>query len=246
MMTAYFDESYSHPPRVYTVAGYISSDAKWSEFEKDWQRTLDREYLPPFSMKEFDNPHSKVYGQWESEKKVSFLKELHGHIQKYYQRSFSTGIVITDYEELSNKEKFAFGSPHLCAAINCAKHIGEWADSINLNEPIRYVFEQGTVNDKQLSRLFNDLLSEEQKLQYRIKNCEFGTKILQPLQAADILAVETRKEMSRRLETNKPRGTRKSILNLHVPTLDNWCYMDKAEFNKITGMQIWKEAINDI
>lgn len=174
------------------------------------------------------------------------MKELHSIIQKYYQRSFSTGIVISDYEELSDKEKSAFGSPHLCAAINCAKHIGEWADSINLDEPIRYVFEQGTVDDKKLSRLFNDWSSEEQKAQYRVKTLEFGTKNLQPLQAADILTVETRKEMSRRLETNKLRGTRKSILNLHVPTLDDWYYMDKAKFNKITSLQIWKDAVNGI
>lgn len=246
MITAYFDESYSHPPapRVYTIAGYIATDRQWGKFKKRWQRVLDRERLSPFSMKEFDNPHSKIYGNWSLERKVSFLKELHSIIKRHYMRSFSTGIVVSDYEELSDEEKYAFGNPHLCATINCIKHIGEWADKVNLKEPILYVFEKGTVDDKDLGSLFNVRMNEEERKYYRVQKLEFGTKEIQPLQAADILAVETRKEMCRRLDTEHSREVRKSIRNLNVPTLDEWYYMDRKEFDKVLSSPQWKAAFD--
>ncbi len=247
MLTVYFDESYSHSPAplVYTVGGYLATDRRWRKFEKEWKAVLDSESLPPFSMKDFDNPHSKTYGTWPKEKKITFLKTLHGIINKTYLMSFSTSVIVSDYQALSDVEKFVFGRPHPCAAVNCLKHIAEWATEAGVIEPILYVFEEGTVDDKELRRLFNQTVTAEQKAHYRIRSLAFGTKELSPLQAADIVAYETRKEISRRLDSEHHRDVRASIKHLNDAKRDVWAIMDKRHFNLILSRSDVQEQLNE-
>ena len=47
MLTAYFDESYSHKtlaepdkPLVYTVAGWVATVEGWRAFRKEWKKAL--------------------------------------------------------------------------------------------------------------------------------------------------------------------------------------------------------------
>ncbi|MGI9067069.1 MAG: DUF3800 domain-containing protein [Pyrinomonadaceae bacterium] len=258
-VTAYFDESYANPnPTVYTVAGYISTDRRWVKFQKAWMGLLNKHVLTRwcevygpekrifFHMKEFDNPHSKIYGDWPVKKKIWFLKELHKVIKKAYLRSFSSGVVVADYNNLSDAEKFAIGSPHVCAAINCVKQVGIWADKENREQPILYVFERGTVNDNVLMSVFDNTMSQSAKEYYRMEKAALGDKRDMPqLQAADILAFETRKEVERELDNPNQRKARESIKNLTIPDLDEWFYVNEVELRKIfdhTKMQETMES----
>jgi hypothetical protein len=236
MVIAYFDESYSHPPApvVYTVAGYIAEAERWQIFTRRWQAILDKDNLPPFSMKDYDNPHSKNYGSWDKERKTAFLLELHKIIKDTYIKSFSTSILQEDYDALAVEAQFAFGKPHSMAATNCLKLISEWADKKNLQEPISYVFEKGSGDDKTLNYLYNTILDEEIQKRYRIKKLDFDTKKLQPLQAADMVAYETRKETGRRYFSPE-RHIRKSMKNLHDPVRDEWVILDMIQMEKITN-----------
>lgn len=245
MITAYFDESYSHPPVpvVYTIAGYVSTTERWQEFQRQWKSVLDRENLPPFLMKDFDNPYSKNFGNWEMERKISFLQELHKIIKDTYIRSFSTSVIQEDYDALSVEGQFGFGKPHPMAAINCLKYIVQWADKENLQEPILYVFEKGSKDDKFLTYLFNESLTEEIQLRYRIEKLGFDTKNLSPLQAADILAYETRKETARCYFTSD-KNIRNSIKNLHDPARDEWRIMDIIHMEQVTNNPLFRDSMN--
>lgn len=50
--------------------------------------------------------------------------------------------------------------------------------------------------------------------------------------------------MCRRLDTEHSREVRKSIRNLNVPTLDEWYYMDRKEFDKVLSSPQWKAAFD--
>jgi hypothetical protein len=64
---------------------------------------------------------------------------------------------------------------------------------------------------------------------------------LSPLQAADILAFETRKEMCRQLDLSTTRKIRESIKNLHVPSIDEWAYVERENFQQILAQPLIQE-----
>jgi hypothetical protein len=259
-VTAYFDESYASPnPSVYAVAGYISTDRRWTKFQKAWMGLLKQEvhqqwrkvYGPDkplfFHMTDFDNPHDKVYGGWKAAKKIWFLKELHKIIKKSYIRSFASGVIVADYEALSDEQKYAIGSPNMYVSVNCAKLIGEWADREDRQHPILYVFEKGPKDYNYLKRLFYTV-SPEMKRFYRMTEPDSfairDRRNTPQLQASDVLAVEVRKEMERRLqEPNTRRKMRESIKNLHIPILDEWHFIGKSDLLKTFTHELMTEAM---
>jgi hypothetical protein len=259
-VTVYFDESYASPnPSVYTVAGYISTDRRWAKFQKEWMGLLRREvqqqwskvYGPDkplfFHMTDFDNPHDKIYGGWKAAKKIWFLKELHNIIKQAYIRSLASGVIVADYETLSDKQKYAIGSPHMFVSVNCAKLIGEWANSENRQHPILYVFEKGHKDERALQRMFYTVDPEMQRFYRMTEPDSFALRDKRnapPLQASDVLAVEVRKEMERRLqEPTDRRKMRESIKNLHVPMLDEWSFIGKSDLLKIFENELMIEAM---
>jgi hypothetical protein len=106
--------------------------------------------------------------------------------------------------------------------------IGWWTAENVMYTPIRYIFEQGSKHDKQLRRCFQEELRDEDRGFCRVGSFELRDKREKlPLQAADILAYETTKEVVRRLTIENPRGMRESIKNLGKVEKDQWIYYDK-------------------
>jgi hypothetical protein len=233
--TTYFDESYSHTdPRVYTVAGYVSSDVEWKKFRKEWHRQLAKENIEYFHMVDFQACKSP-YGDWSKEKRVEFLKSLHRTIHRRVMQSFATTVNMDDFESLTPEHKDTLGNPHVFAAVSCMKMIGFWTAQRVMYDPIAYVFEQGSKYDKQLKKRFNEELHEEDRNFFRIGSFALADKVAEPmdnrpatpLQAADILAYETTKEVVRRLTPINPRGVRQSIKSLAKVGLDQWLYCER-------------------
>lgn len=235
--TAYFDESYTHPPAplVYTIAGYVSTNYQWRKFRKEWRTILDQEGLTHFHMVDFQ-ACKQPYGAWPKQKRIKFLQALHKTIHKRTVRSFTTSVNLSDYELLTEQEKYFFGSPHVQATIHCMKLIAKWADNEKIKEPMPYVFESGSAHDKELRRLFDDTMDEGEKAAYRCASISFADKKdIEMLQAADVLAYEITKEYSRQLTPNNTRPVRESIKNLSLPRLDDWTYFGRKEFLEALG-----------
>jgi hypothetical protein len=115
-----------------------------------------------FHMTDFDNPHSKIYGDWPKQKKVAFLKELHGIMAKYSLRRFASCTNMADYQALAVEQQFALGNPHNFNAVNCFKLIRRWADQNKMYEPFLYVFESGAgLHERELRRVTNDMTHEQ-------------------------------------------------------------------------------------
>lgn len=244
--TAYFDESENTPNknkpnqrRVYTIAGCISIDRQWVKFQKKWKAILDKEVRPSweavygkgkpvfFHMTDFANPYDKVYGKWSEEKKRTFLGELHAIMAAHTLRRFATGVLVDDYDKLTDEEKFVVGHPHVCATINCLKRIRQWANAENYREPMLCVFEKGSVHDTKIQWLIEKALDDDMKAEYRVGGLAFKDKReFSPLQSADIIATETRWEVCRQYDPAVTRKQRGSIVNLHVKNLDEWYIMD--------------------
>lgn len=260
MLTAYFDESENTPERdkpdkirVYTIAGCIGLDSEWIKLQKKWKALLDAEVLPKwrevygnnkpvsFHMTNFVNPHSKIYGDWPDDKKVRFLSTLHGFMAKHTIHRVATGIVINHYDELTDEEKFVIGHPHVAATINCLKRIREWAIRENRIDPMLYVFEKGSTHDEKIRRLFEAVLSFEEKTGYRIDKLAWERKEFIPLQTSDIVAVECRLELCRQLDPATTRPPRKSLQNLLKAKIDDWYFLDRTHMQAILENPIVKK-----
>lgn len=137
---AYFDESYTHPPAplVYSIGCYVSSGTQWKKFQKEWKRALTEAGIEYFHMVDFQ-ACKPPYDVWSKQKRVSFLKILHKIIHGRVQRSFTTTVIIEDYNRLTEEQKRAFGTPHTCSAINCMKHIADWCEESNYDMAMAYV-----------------------------------------------------------------------------------------------------------
>jgi hypothetical protein len=229
-ITGYFDESsdaQTNSPLVYTVAGYVSTDVKWLDFQKEWKAVLDRENLLHFSMKELSK--IKKSKNWTIEQETSFLQELHSIIKKTYLCGFSVSLILNDYNSFSDEIKSQLGSPHFLTTAFLMLLISSWTSDNNLKEPILYVFEKGDEGkDNDLDFWFNEIFTPEMRNFFRIESFAFREKKFTPLQSADILAYETRKDINRRYLIEKPRDMRKSLENIIDWTQNRWAIVDKV------------------
>ncbi len=244
-ITGYFDESYSQKyPHIYTVAGYISTDEKWIEFNKEWQAVLDRERLPPFSMKDFVNGRNKNYKDWARKKKDSLLAELLSILDKTYLRGFSTSIILDDYKSLTDDDRYKFGKPHALAFNKCMLDIKWWLKKVNVLEPIHYVFEQGANDNRTLNRLYREVLSRKERKSFGIESFTFAPKKTTALQVADILAYKTRIDVCFQYDKT-PRPIRESLSSLDDSSRNSCFILDKNHFESFTSKPEWKEQVSN-
>jgi hypothetical protein len=237
-LSLYFDESYSHSPepRVYTVGGYLSTDVQWRKFRKEWRKLLDSEGLDYFHMVDFQ-ACKPPYGSWSKDKRAAFLASLHAVIHKRTLMSFATTADVEDFETLTTEQKKTLVSPHVFAAKNCMKMVGFWAAQKIINHPIiAYIFEEGQPHQRQLSRLV-ETLTDEDKWFFRMASVMFAPKKgengVSPLQAADIVAYESMREIARQITPTNRREARLSGKNLARDRERNqWLYSVRNDFIK--------------
>ena len=230
----YLDESYSHAPKplIYTVAGYLSEDSRWREFEKHWGAALLEEGLEYFHMTEFAQ-RIRSYQDWPEDRRRRVLTKLHGIIHENTLADFSISIVVAAFDDVITadiREGFG-GTPHVFAAIGCMKSIAAWVTDSGLakEEKIFYIFEQGATQGSALPQLFERFINDErQREMYRLEGCAFQDKKVMPLQAADVLAYENMSEMRRLVDPGNTRKHRRSMLNLERPESD-WGYFGTPE-----------------
>lgn len=228
----YFDESYSHPPepRVYTIGGYLSTDVQWKKFQKEWRKILDSENVPYFHMADFQ-ACKPPYGAWSKDKRANFLASLHAVIHKRTLMSFVTTANVMDFEALTTEQKKKLVHPHIFAAKNCMKAVGFWAAGNIINHPlITYVFEEGSDHDNEVKKLLYEELPDEDRRFFRMASLRHVKKKMPPLQAADVVAYEAMKEVTRRLNTENQRPARLSGINLGKTKRDIWRYCGTIDF----------------
>jgi hypothetical protein len=234
MLVGYFDESYTHAPapRVYTLGGYISTTKQWVKFEREWNEALNDVGITTFFHMTTFEARRKEYEGWSNEKRIQFLRRLHSIIKKRVFAGFAVSVVLSDYEEIMNDEVRAyFGNHHQFVTIACLQYISNWLRAQNYKENVAYFFESGSGFDADVERLLRDIINDERLSdRYLIRSCSIVNKRnLAPLQAADIVAYEVNKAHAREVGDDKTRPIRRSVINLRLPSVNEWYYFTKKE-----------------
>lgn len=204
----------------------VFSNGKY--FKRSGVKALKIAEIPYFHMADFES-RIGFYKDWSNERRVDFLQTLHNIIHKYVLKGFTTSIILEDYDNLTDNQKYVFGEPHLCALVSCMKHIKVMCDEFDITEPISYVLENNPHYDGKIITLLKGI-SDKDKIGYRFGSLSFAKKNCMPIQASDILAYEVNKEIVRQRNTDNVRTTRLSIKNLTVSRIDEWFYMEKEHF----------------
>jgi hypothetical protein len=216
MLAAYFDESGIHSgcPAL-TVAGWLSTELQWKKFQKEWDDALQDAGLTYFHMTDYENRQGS-YKHWTNPKREAVLKTLHKIIRKRAIIPVSASVPIQLYKDI--RQNYAKpNSPYIFCVHQCLLQLEVWARENRDNRNVKYVFERGSGFGNDLSGLFQHLMKDPiKKHRFRLASWQFGDKrMLTPLQAADLLAYESNKEMLNFIVPGTDiRPIRKSALNL--------------------------------
>jgi hypothetical protein len=216
MFTAYFDESGTHAGAVIlAVAGYVSVDRQWVEFEREWQEILTAEDIPFFHMADYESRFG-IYKDWSNEKRIRVITRLCSIIKRRVHRAFTSSVIISDYNDVAAMRPDLFETAYAFNANICMRLISDWAEERAHKGPIAYVFERGSGYEAELAQQFNIYLaSDELKALYRLSTLTFADKRdILPLQAADILVYEVRKRALNQTDDSKKKFVRRSMNNI--------------------------------
>ena len=193
-LLGFFDESGTHlGSPVLVVAGYVATPEKWLAFDSQWKEVLDSEGLPYFHMNAYEN-RKGLYADWDSRKRVEFLKRLMSIIHSTDHAGFMGAVEMEPYERLTRlNPEYAqsIPKPHVIASTGCVAKIRLWAVDQRSTDNFVLTFEKGAEHSGKLGEAFTEKKHAGKLREYRIEHFSFGEKKEHPaLQAADLLAYE--------------------------------------------------------
>ena len=225
MLTAYFDESYSHKtlaepdkPLVYTVAGWVATVEGWRAFRKEWKKALRQAQIQDFHMKDYEWRQGE-YADWIESKRIKVLRRLHRLIKDHVLWGVNITVSIPAFEEvMTEAARMDYGkTPYGFDARLCLRQVGFWADANKITDPINYVFAYMPKQNGELNWIFDTCLRKPEVREWFRLNGMWTHAMAKDepaVQAADIFAYEVNKHVVN-YEALGKRPTRKSYLNLY-------------------------------
>lgn len=201
MLKAFFDESgkLSDPKqRVVAVAGFVSTSNKWSDFKNQWRRKLQEYGVSTFHMTDCEAGRQEFEG-WDRRKCSNLIRELIPIIKKHVL--FGVGAVMTteDYVELT-KGKSKTCSPYArdpyYGAFNYCLYVLllEIDKRVSQRKKIAIVCDENEETQGRTSDYYNQFRNNYNGGDRLISLTFSSDKDVLPLQAADFLAFETRRQ----------------------------------------------------
>ena len=186
MFTAYFDDSGSPDSGTSLgVAGFVSTVEKWVEFEEAWHSILAEYKIDYFHMRQYAHSVGQ-FKEWKGKegKRRTFLKRLISCLNGRVNKSFSSAVVLKEYNEVDSLYPLheAMGYPFALCGRTCSAKINSWRERRKIMEQVKIVIEAGSKHAEDLARVLRRDGQPEPIFQ--------GKKLLGALQAADLIAWE--------------------------------------------------------
>jgi hypothetical protein len=225
VLKGYFDDSgdeEDHQHEVCSVAGYVATMDDWNKFEKEWQKVLDDNRVPYLHMREFAH-FKKSFEKFKDNKedRIIFLQSLINVMKNANLYGIGSVIRLSGLREF-NAEKGICINAYSFNLYFCIMQIcHQWKE-----KPIQITLDKTNYlqnnKDKALNYLRTDTFYSncDKYIDILPLNCLTFREIL-PLQAADFLAWEARKNIDTKVrwfsEINKEED-----LNSHLHSLWKW------------------------
>lgn len=230
---SYYDESdsTSEPanPQVLSVAGYLFDSDKARELEAGWRPLLTKYGLTHFSMADC-NSQWKEFSRYSDSECVVIQTKFIEAVKSTAKHGFCASIELRHRNLLPSSKQYGLEqiSPYTLCCFWCIEHARYWAKKHSYNGKFAYFFENGYVYEPEATAVIRGMFSDPWVCEkYLHASDTFASKKdVLPLQAADILAWQWRKNVMERMKGNmKPRADLMSLLD--IPT-------DSLHFNEET------------
>ena len=249
MLVAYFDESGTDRSKstALTVAGYISTPDMWEQFRLEWQEMLDDQCLEYFHMTDLENLKKQFSPKrgWNEERKVSVLQRAHKIINENVLKDIESSLIWSDYDEIIKSYRKKNPPSAYAVLVNaCLSQAGEWATKQGYNELIKYIFEKRGKGDGWVLENYKKADKDPKAIEaFRFGGISYEDKkdkrYIQ-LQAADVNAYESCKQMVNRVVDGEQRRQRISLANLKGQS----GYVSTKYFDR-EGLAIYARAIEE-
>lgn len=207
-LRAYMDESGTHGgSRVAVVGGCVAFSKDWSLWNSQWQPILknpgdNKKPLAYFHSREASHSRDEFYG-WPKDEANEFALKLIPVMNKHRIHNVAAAIDMDAFNEIITGEtREKLEDPYYFAMLLCVYDIADWIrHHVPRKTRVAYIFEQNTKFEKRAHEIFNNILRKRDGARrYKMGALSFDDRINSPmLQAADIVAYETHREMRRRL-----------------------------------------------
>jgi hypothetical protein len=153
VLTGYFDAS-GAPDQgtVLVVAGFISFESRWLEFERRWSAALRDGGITCFHMGELINRKGE-FARWKQAKRERFLAKLIQVVIDTVVQNFGCIVVLNDWNKVNEDYKLAENDfqPYALAGWSCADRVIDWCKDHIYPAPV-LVFERGDKHQSNLRR----------------------------------------------------------------------------------------------
>lgn len=206
VLAGYFDDSGTDATsKVITVAGWVAPVDRWVASCEDWRGALRDNGLTHFRMSEFENLKGK-FSTWQKDARYfDLIKRLRGIIERTAMFGVGAAVMREDYDAITRDDKAEIGNPFIVCARGCLELASIEIERRGYKGPWQAVFESGS---KGAGDLLRHCSAEHWRERYQMTPpTTENKKETCRLQAADILAYETWKQVPRTLgtELRRPR-----------------------------------------
>ncbi len=208
-LTGYFDASGSPKEgTILTVAGFISFETRWLQFEEAWTPALEKEHVTCFHMHEFIKGKNEFEG-WKQTRRERFITALGKIVAANVVLSSASTIVLEDWNEANRQYKLVEYDyhPYVIASWSCVDHMLDWAKD-HLYAPPLFIFEHGDKHQLEMKRCIEkDFgLLVDTRIKRPQKNKPNEVPVIQ-LQSADFAAWQLLNTMREHHVGNLPQYT---------------------------------------
>jgi hypothetical protein len=186
--------------RFVCIAGYMAHDTFWWPFQPAWRHLLTRHGLPYVHLREFIEM-AKDKG-WDRRKQDAVLGEFIEVIKQHRLIGFGVAVDVTAWNAIpkDRRNRFSASVQEFCCMRLLRRIIDRLHEAQEL-EPIAVVFDRDFQYARPRLKLLEDIHKHDPRVGPRIASVNFSdSKRYIPLQAADLLAWETRRELVNRVQ----------------------------------------------
>jgi hypothetical protein len=200
---AYFDDSGKEADpsnRHICMAGYMGSGEDWDDFEQDWRSLLLKHGIGWIHMKElihFKGEYKEL--GWDAAKRDAVLFDFIEVIKDSPFVGFGVGVDIEAWALVPEEEKKKSGNAHDFCFQRIMRGVIDRLEVAAPNDLLQVVFDRDQSVANRRFYMFSRIHQSDPRATVYLQAITFANpKLMLGLQAADLLAWETRKEVSQK------------------------------------------------
>jgi hypothetical protein len=244
VLQAFFDDSgrgKESDSLVFVLAGYAGPMASFSSFADDWQTVLREE--PPLAYVKGKEANSLTgqFANWTKEQREERLAKFIGLIRKHDLIALSFGVGYRDFNRILREPKGIMKYPYAIAFANVVAWLMRSASVKPEREEIELIFDQGIIGrERAIQAAYEGMKGSIPKdtLDLLVGRPRFeDDKRYLPLQAADLLAWNVRRDYAEQLTKGK-RWDSPTWTQLRTGIKGKGLFMDEKELRDFRARKL--------